>query len=273
MNAPTIWETRRHRVVTRKGGWRVGGGVRVGAYSLLDDMVGKHTFFELLILEVTDRLPPPALARWLETCFMCMSFPDPRIWCNQIGALAGTMRCAPGAAVTAGTLASDSVMYGPGPSHEACRFIAQATRDFREGKSIESIVARCTTRGGRLRAPGYSRPIASGDDRVDAMRRAAAEFGLPEGQHMGVALQLDEYLRAHGTDSLNMLGYIAAFVMDSSLSVEEGYRLFTLSVNAGVHACYSEAADEPAGTFLPLRVDDVEYTGAPPRALPRGNTA
>ena len=24
MNAPTIWETRRHRVVTRKGGWRIG---------------------------------------------------------------------------------------------------------------------------------------------------------------------------------------------------------------------------------------------------------
>ena len=44
MNAPTIWETRRHRVVTRKGGWRIGEGVRVGAYSLLDDMVGRHTF-------------------------------------------------------------------------------------------------------------------------------------------------------------------------------------------------------------------------------------
>lgn len=271
MNAPTIWETRRHRVVTRKGGWRIGEGVRVGAYSLLDDMVGRHTFFELLFLEVTDRMPSPELARWIEACFLCLSFPDPRIWCNQIGALAGTMRCTPGAAVSAGTLASDSGMYGPGAARSACEFIDEVTREVRTGESIESIVARRTTRSGRLRAPGYSRPIASGDDRVGALCRFAAELGMSEGEHVGVAWRLDAHLRTRGSDSLNMLGYVVAFVLDNGVSTEECYRLFTLIVNAGVHACYSEAADEPAGTFLPLRVDDVEYTGEPPRALARGD--
>jgi len=263
MSATGTWEARRHRVVTRKGGWRIGEGVRVGAYSLLDDMVGRHSFFELLILEVTDRLPSPALARWLEAGFMCMSFPDPRIWCNQVGALAGTLRCSPVAAVTAGTLASDSTMYGPGPSHEAYRFMAQATRDAKAGKSIEAIVARCTSRNGRLRAPGFSRPMASGDDRVDAMRGVAVALGLPEGEHMGVALQLDEYLRANSSDALNILGYVAAFVLDNGISAEEGYRLFALCVNAGVLACYCEAADEPAGTFMPLRRRRRPSTPAP----------
>ena len=273
MNTGTIWDNRRHRIVTRKGGWRIGQGIRVGSYSLLDDMVGTHTFFELLFLEVTDRLPSPELARWIEACFMCLSFPDPRIWCNQIGALGGTLRCAPAAAVTAGTLASDSTMYGPGASRNAGKFIAQVTQEVRAGASIEAIATRCTTRSGRVRAPGYSRPIASGDDRVDALSRLAAELGLRQGEHLDVAWRLDAVLRSRGGNSMNMLGYVAAFVLDNGISVEEGHRLFTLIVNAGVHACYCEAADEPAGTFLPLRVDDVEYTGAPPRALPRGNIA
>ena len=269
MSTPTIWDTRRHRIVTRKGGWRVGHGIRVGGYSLLDDLVGKHTYFELLFLEVTDRLPAPALARWIEAAFMCLSFPDPRIWCNQIGALGGSMRCATSAAVTAGTLASDSTMYGPGKSHNAGEFIAQVVRELRAGASIEEIVARCTTRGGRVRAPGYSRPIASGDDRVDTLSRLALELGLRQGEHLDAAWRLDAALRSLGGNSINMLGYLAALMLDNGVGIEEGHRVFTMMVNAGVHACYCEAADEPAGTFLPLRVEDIEYTGAPARPLPR----
>lgn len=268
MNGSHAWETRRGRVVTHKGGWRIGQGIRVGPYSLLDDLLGHHGFFELLILETTGRMPKPGIARWLEACFMCLSFPDPRIWCNQIGALAGTMRCAPGAAVTAGTLASDSTLYGPGQSHAARTFIARALQESRDGATPAEILARRTARNGRLRAPGYSRPIASGDDRVKALRRLSQELGFPEGEHMQLACRFDAHLRAHGDDALNMLGCVAAFVLDNDFSAEEAYRLFTLSVNAGVHACYSEAADAPAGTFLPWRTDDIDYIGHPPRALP-----
>ena len=273
MNATGIWEARRHRVVTRKGGWRIGEGVRVGAYSLLEDMVGRHSYFELLFLEVTDRLPPPGLARWVEAAFMCLSFPDPRIWCNQVGALGGTMRCSPIAAVTAGTLASDSTVYGPGKSHNAGEFIRQAAQEVRAGTSIEAIVARCTRRGGRIRAPGYSRPIASGDDRVEALSRLAAGLGLREGEHLETAWRLDAALRSRTGDSMNMLGYLAALMLDNGVGVEEGPRLFTMMVNAGVLACYCEAADEPAGTFMPLRVDDVDYGGVPPRPLPQDGGA
>lgn len=271
MNASRFWEERHGRIVTRKGGWRIGQGIRVDAYSLLDELLGQHTFFELLILEVTGRLPEPAMARWLEACFMCMSFPDPRLWCNQIGSLGGSMRCTPGAAINAGVMASDSTIYGPGQAHLAYQFMIDAFQETRAGATPAEIFARRTTRNGRLRAPGYSRPIASGDDRVEALWRYGTTLGLPEGEHMQLARQLDAYLRANGDDALNMLGYVAAFVADSDYSVDEVYRLFTLSVNAGVHACYSEAADAPPGAFLPWRVDDVEYIGAAPRNIPDGN--
>jgi hypothetical protein len=269
VTSTSIWEARRGRIITRKGGWRIGQGISVAGFSLLDDLVGKHSFFELLFLEITDRLPPPAFARWIEACFMCLSFPDPRIWCNQIGALGGAMRCTPSAAVTAGTLASDSHLYGPGAAHIACEFIAAATQEAQAGASIADIIARRTARGGRLRAPGYSRPVASGDDRVDALRKLAEQVGLPEGDHLRTAWKLDEHLRTNrGDNSLNMLGYVTAAMLDNGIGSEDTYRIFTLIVNAGVHACYCEAADEPAGTFLPLRVDDIEYIGTPARTLP-----
>lgn len=273
MSSTATWDSRRGRILTRKGGWRIGHGIRVGPYSLLDDLVGRHTFFELLFLEVTDRLPAPELARWIEGCFMCLSFPDPRIWCNQIGALGGSARCSPVAAVAAGVTASDSSLYGPGAALRACEFIADALAQERGGASVEAIVAGCTARGGRLRAPGYSRPIARGDDRVDALVRLASGLGFADGPHLDLGWRIDALLRTQGGNSLNMLGYVAAFVLDNGITRDEAYRLFTLCVNAGVQACYAEAAGEPAGSFLPLQRDDIEYTGAPPRELPAGGCA
>ena len=92
MNDTTFWDQRRNRIRTRKGGWRIGGGISVHGYSLLEDLVGRRSFFEVLYLEVAGKLPDPRLARWLEASFLCLAFPDPRIWCNQIGALAGSAR-------------------------------------------------------------------------------------------------------------------------------------------------------------------------------------
>lgn len=263
-----FWDERRGRIRTRKGGWRIGGGIRVGPYSLLDDLVGKHTFFELLHLELRGTLPDPALARWIEACFQCMSFPDPRIWCNQIAALGGSARCTPVAAISLGVLASDSALYGPGTTHAACHFIATAKAALDGGEDLAAFIARHTSRSGRLRAPGYSRPIASGDDRVGAMHRFATGLGFTDGPWMATAWRLDAHLRGIGDNSLNMLGYIAAFWFDRGISAEDGYRMFSLSVNAGVHACYAEAADAPAGAFMPLQCSDIDYTGKPARALP-----
>jgi len=264
----TLWDARRGRIVTRKGGWRIGEGVRVGPYSLFDDIIGTYGFFELVFLQVTDRLPAPGFVRWMEGMLMCASFPDPRIWCNQIGALAGSMRCAPVAAVTAGTLASDSFLYGTGAARIALDFAVQALREARAGATAGEIVARRCKPDGSVRLAGYSRPVAQGDDRVEVLRRLAAQSGLPEGEHTALAWQIDAVLRDRGSDSINALGYGAALVLDQGIAAEEIYRMFTLGVSGGIHGCYCEAADEPAGTFLPLRTDDLEYTGVAARTLP-----
>jgi hypothetical protein len=271
MNRSAFWENRRNRIRTRKGGWRIGRGISVHGHSLLDDLVGRHGFFEVLHLEVTGRLPDPRLARWIEASFLCLAFPDPRIWCNQIGALAGSARIPPTVGISAGVMASESTLYGPGSTRPAHDFLVSVQSALDAGSSLEEVIARCTRPGGRVRAPGFSRPIAQGDDRVDALRNLGRELGFSDGVYLQLAAGIDALLGARGGAGINMLGYLAAFLLDhGDMTIEDGERIYALAVNAGVHACYAEANSDPAGAFLPLSCEDVEYRGHAARDMPAG---
>jgi len=269
VSATAVWEARRNRIRTRKGGWRIGQGISVHGYSLLGDLVGNHGFFEVLHLEVTGRLPDPLLAQWMEASFLCLAFPDPRIWCNQIGALAGSARTPPTIGISAGVMASDSTLYGPGTTAAAHDFLAAAKSAIDAGEPLEAFIARCTRPGGRVRAPGFSRPIAQGDDRVAVLRELGHELGFRDGAFLQLAARIDALLCARGDAGINMLGYLAAFLFDhGDMTLPDAERIYALAVNAGVHACYTEANTEPAGAFLPLSCEDLEYCGHPARAIP-----
>ena len=271
MNDTAFWDSRRNRIRTRKGGWRIGRGISVHGHSLLGDLVGSHGFFDVLYLEVTGRLPDPRLAQWIEASFLCLAFPDPRIWCNQIGALAGSSRIPPTVGISAGVMASESTLYGPGSTRAAHDFLVSAQAALDAGASLETFIAGCTRPGGRVRAPGFSRPIAQGDDRVDALRDLGHELGFRDGAYLRLAADIDTHLCARGDAGMNMLGYLAAFLLDhGDMKIEDGERIYALAVNAGVHACYAEANTEAAGAFLPLSCEDIEYRGHAAREIPEG---
>ncbi len=267
MSATAYWDTRRQRIRSRKGGWRVGEGVRCQGHSLLDDLFDRNSFFAVLVLHVTGELPEPRLTRWLEAAFICLSFPDPRIWCNQVAALAGSARCSPVAGVSAGSLASDSRLYGPGCTLAALDFIADLQRRAAREDLDRLVDERVYTRRG-LQAPGYSRPVAQGDDRVDRLETLIGELGYAHGPHLELAWRLDAALRQRSGDTMNMLGHLAAFWLDRGYDPRQGYLLFSLCVNGGLHACFEEQYSAPTGSFLPLRCDDVEYRGVAPRPVP-----
>ncbi len=261
-----FWQQRRNRIHSRKGGWRIGEAVYNHGYSMLDELVGEVSYFQLMMLNVTDELPAPVLARWLEAAFICLSWPDSRIWCNQIGALAGDSRTSPVAATTAGVLASDSRLYGPGVLGNCMGFIQSALREVSLGARIETLVKRKLQQGKGV--PGYARPIAKGDERVIAMQRVGNDLGFEVGEHQRLALSISGYLTEHHQESINFGGYMAAFLADQGLDVRNVSRISACWVAAGVQACYAEAADNPAGSYLPLRCDDVVYRGQPDRELP-----
>lgn len=265
-----FWDAHRNVIRTRKGGAQIGAGrVTSHGYSILDDLVGRASYFQILMLNITGRLPEERLARWVEATFSCLSWPDARIWCNLVSALGGTVRTSPVAAITAGILASDSKLYGPGTMIGATAFITRALAKRKQGDLIVDIVNEYSRRPGtKPIIPGYARPLAYGDERVIAMEKITSELGYGIDDHMAVAYEVQDYLFEHYQEGLNLAGYMMAFLSDRGLTATEIYRLYALCVNNGIHACYAEAYDRTPESFLPMRCDDIEYQGQPYRPVP-----
>ena len=264
----TFWEQRRGHIYSTKGGWTIGKGISNQGYSMLEDLVGEASFFQVLMLNVTGKLPDVRLAQWLEAAFICLSWPDPRIWCNTIGALGGDARVSPLGSICAGTMASDSKIYGPGTTLDILRFITSAKEASLAGQSVCEFIEGQAKVKGRLMIPGFARPIATGDERVVALRTVASDLGFSSGPYLEVALEIESYLSKVYGESLNLGGYFGAFWLDQGLDHYHGYTIFSLCVNAGVHACYTEYWEKGAGSFLPLHCDDIEYVGVPERPVP-----
>ncbi len=236
---------------------------------MMDDLVGKASFFQVLVLNITGRMIEQRLADWIENTFICMSWPDARIWCNQIGSLGGTLQTSPVAAVSAGILAADSPMYGSAPLVAASHFIVDALEKKQNGMAVEDIVKGYQRHPGRPPTiVGYARPVASGDERIPAMKRVAEQLDFMTGAHLALALEIEKVMMEKFNECMNIGGYMAAFFSDQGFSPQEIFRICSMVVNSGVQACYAESADQPPESFLPLRCEDIDYQGKAPRSLP-----
>lgn len=268
-----FWDKRRGVIQSSIGGARIGEGVvYTHGYSILDEIVGEASYFQLMILNATGRLVEPRLAEWIEAAFICVSWPDARIWCNTIGALGGTLRTSTVAGTAAGMLAADSTMYGTLPLMEGVRFIQQALEHKNAGMTAEEIVEQaCARYRGKPHITGYARPLASGDERLVAMERVTDKLGFEIDQHLSLAYEIQEVLANKFNETMNINGYYSAFLSDQDFSADEIYGISVSCVNSGVTACHIDAADQPPESFLPLQCDDIEYQGKPPRTVPAGD--
>jgi len=265
----SFWEERRGTIHAQKGGWVIGEAVYNQGFSMLDDLVGEASFFQVLVLNAIGRLPERRLADWLEAFFICLSWPDHRVWCNQMGSLGGAMRTTPVAAVTAGILASDATLYGPATLTRAAEFFAEAVALSRGGLSPAQIIQKKQRRpGSKPMIVGYARPVASGDERVAAMERVTEKLAFVPGEHLLVAYEIEKLMSEDFGEGMNIGGYTAAFLSDQGLSPEEMYRVSSVLVCSGVHACYAETAAQPTESFFPLRCNDIDYQGPAERSVP-----
>lgn len=262
-------DQRRGKIISNTGGWFPGKGVFTHGYSMLEELVGEKTYFQILILNATGKLVGKPLADWVEAMYGCLSWPDPRIWCNQIGALAGSARTSAVAATSVGILATDSRSYGVLPIIEGAKFIQNALKSHQNGQSPENIIASATAaRGGKPFIVGYIRPIAKGDERLEAMERVSQKLQLPIGQHLTLAYKIEEVLLEKYDEGMNINGYGSAVLSDYGFSAQEIYQISSMVVASGVMACYLDTSKRPPDTFLPLRCADIDYRGPLPRQVP-----
>lgn len=262
-------DQRRGKVISNTGGWFPGKGVFSHGYSMLEELVGEKSYFQILILNATGRMVERPLADWVEAIYGCLSWPDPRIWCNQIGALAGAARTSVVAATTVGAMAADSRSYGPRTRLEGVKFIQGALKQYKNGVTPEQIVtaAAAKTRG-KPYIVGYIRPIAKGDERIEAMEKVSRQLNLAAGEHMALAYKIEQVLIEKYDERMNINGYVCAFLSDYGFSGQEMYQMFAGMVASGVTACYLDTYKRPPDTFLPLRCDDIDYHGAARRQVP-----
>ncbi len=263
------WEQQRGRITSATGKWEAGKHVHTHGYNIMDELVGKISYMQMMILNVTGRLVEDRLAYWIENTFTCLSWPDPRIWCNHIGALAGTMKTSVVASAAAGCLGADSFMYGASRSSvKGIQFIQQALIDYKAGLSVEELVEKHKKPNGRPVMMGFARPVHGKDERIAPMDslRSELEYGIEE--HLSLALKIGDFLEKNYGEGINIGGYSYAFLADHGFTGEEIYRIRALVVASGVVACYIEESEKTAESFLPLHCEDINYQGIAPRELP-----
>ncbi len=259
---------RRNKIVSHNGGWLPGKGVFIHGHRLLEDLVVNESYMQIVVLNATGKKVSTELGQWMEAIFGCMSWPDPRIWCNQIGALAGETKASVSAATVAGTLAGDSRAYAQGALIKGMDFIRGAMAKVESGMTPQEVTdAEVKANRGKPNIMGFARPLAQGDERVSALEKLTAKLGFAVGPHLQLAYDIEEALFARFGESMNIVGYMSGFLADHGFTAEEVYRVYAVSVMSGVTGCYVEYADQPANQFLPLRCDDIDYVGVGIRSV------
>lgn len=262
------WLSRRRYIRTSIGKWIGGDDIQVRGKWLLKELLNDISSTQLMVLNITGRLISRELAAWLDKVVFFTSYPDHRIWCNQIGALAGNTQASPVAAAAAGTLAADSRAYGSKIQALTIRTLEQLYRRYRSGESLSALVAEFPVRNGIPSISGFARPVKVADERLAPMKHFTSELGLETGAYVAFAETFAAYLREHHDADMNAAAYVCAFLRDQGFTATEVYRIRTSDVLSGVMACYTDLYGRASHSFLPQYCCDIEYQGPAPRALP-----
>jgi len=246
---------------TSMGGWLPKEGkVYLRGKEVLSELK-EYRWHQYLLYGITG-IDSEKLARlyegiWVISC----SFPDPRLWNNQVAALGGSVRST-GVLSTAGALAvTEATIYGLKPIKGVMDFIYRASDSLNNGNSLENIVKSELRRYRSIY--GYGRPLRANDERVAPLMEFAHSIGAGLGPYTKLAFEIDEYMKASKYNyRINIAGVSAALVADEGITPQQHYHMASVAFSAGVIPCYIDAADKPEGTFFPYRVSAVKYTGA-----------
>jgi citrate synthase len=258
----SYWDEQRGKIKSKKGGWKIGKKVECHGLDMMEDVVGKFSYMQVVILNATGKIASKKLADWFEAIHICLSWPDSRVWCNRVGALGGSAGASSVASASAGLMAADSRSYGIRPIMDGVDFIKHAYNSVSCGVTIEEfVVHEINSKGGKPHLMGFARPVVKGDERIVVLERLSKRLGFERGEHLKLAYQIESILDRDFGESMNLNGYVSAFLSDQGYSAIDIYRIFSVVLSSGVVACSVDYADRDHGSFAPMRVDDIDYTG------------
>ena len=261
------WDNYRLRIVSSIGKWIGGQSVHLHDKEIFSQLMGQWSYIKILIFAVTGKEVEDKVADWLECNLIGLSYPDVRIWCNQISGLAASNQCGISVSALTGVLASDSRAYGPQTNQYSMEFIVDAYEKAQNNHTMQQIIADMPFKNGKPSISGFARPVNRHDERILPYERERQRLGIEEGPYLRFAKAIGDYLEQHFEQGINSGGYTSALLLDQGITPEQAYQIKTASVLVGTLACSVEQAKKPSGSLLPLQCNDIAYDGVPPRTL------
>jgi len=257
----------RDKIRSRAGGWAADGSAILYGFDTHHELTPNATFMQTMILACTGRMYLANEARLIEAMHVVTGYPDPRLWCNRVAALAGTARTPPAAALTAGLASSEAKVYGCQSAFQAANTILKATQIYSD-KGDSGLARYLIDQIKKHRSVfGYGRPIVHVEERIAPIDSFAQQLGIEDGLHLKVARIIEDKLKKYRL-IMNFAGYASARFLDMGFSPIEIYRFTVHSLYIGLLPCYTEAFDNEPGTFLPIACEDILYEGREERPLP-----
>ena len=226
-----------------------------------------RSWLNLCALAVFGREVPQAQLDFFDAIWVWTSYPDLRLWNNRIAALAGTTRSTANLGLSAAEAMSEATIFGRGNEYRALDFLIKVQQRVQAGESLPEVLTQFLADGGRL--AGYGRPISTVDERMPLALNKARELGLDQGPYLALAWAIDEYFAQQGKPlRLNLGGLVSAFAADFGWTPRECTMFLFPAFLAGMHPCYLEALELPAGARFAMRCEDVGYEGVAERGWP-----
>lgn len=227
--------------------------------------LGHLSWMQLYLYGITGKIFSDQQSKLFEGMWtLCTSYPDPRLWNNRVGSLAGTVRSTGTLGLSAAIAISEASIYGRRPDIKAIDFLIRAQKSLDQGKNLQEIVdAELKKYRGIY---GYGRPIVNGDERIAPLLRLARELNLGDGHHTKIAFEVEEILLQRRLRMrINIAALGAALAADQGLSAREFYLFLIPSFTAGIMPCFIETNERQEGTFLPAKCEYLHYEGPPRR--------
>lgn len=249
---------------THIGGAFVGERAVFRGFDIHKDLLGL-TWTELNAFGITGKRLTKEQARFFDSVFVMTSYPDARIWNNRIAALGGSTRSTANLSVSGACAISEALIYGRQNEVKAVSFFKRVKGLLDQGCTIPEALEKQLQSQGKF--PGYGRPIAAEDERIKPAMKLAEELNVHEGEYVKLAFQIEEHLVKTKNLKMNFGALVSAFGCDFGFSDKEFAQFVFTSFIAGMHPCYIEALQKPAGCIMPLSCADVLYTGKEIRKL------
>ena len=264
----SYWHNRNRTIFNSVGVWHGGDDVTIEGYSLMNELMGNVSYMQLHILNATGKLVEKNIADWIELSLMGLSYPDSRIWCNQMAAYCADTNASVVAAANTAILAADSRAYGGSQTSKiGMCFLLDAFDCYESGQNLSQILAKVKFKKGKPIIVGFARPIDRDDERLKPFIAIQNKLGIPDGKYLNFAKELSAYLDEHYNLSINCGGYMSAFLLDQGFTPEQGYNINAFCVISGAVACYRDLSPSAANSYLPQKCIDIEYIGIKPRSI------